>query len=120
MDFIPERFLDTADWPAEPDLTYTVFGWGRRVCPGRMVADSAMFITVSRFLHIFMVKKALDDSGDEIEPIIEVKAGVVVHPEKFSVRIELRSAEHEILLDDHLKQFQFDSSDVEALKTMTE
>ncbi|CAI7623090.1 unnamed protein product [Penicillium glandicola] len=120
MEFIPERFFDTKDWPAEPDLTHTVFGWGRRACPGRKVADSALFLTTAQFLRVFEVKKALDDTSHEIEPLIEVKAGTVVHPEPFPVRIVLQSDEHGKLLDSHLKQFKWDDSDAEKLKAIPE
>ncbi|KAH9919346.1 cytochrome P450 [Amylocystis lapponica] len=43
--FIPERFMD-ANVPCE----HHSFGWGRRVCQGRYVAEASLFIVLARIL----------------------------------------------------------------------
>ncbi|EAU32638.1 predicted protein [Aspergillus terreus NIH2624] len=47
MAFKPERFIDTATHKAERDPYYYSFGFGRRVCPGRTLADANIYITMA-------------------------------------------------------------------------
>ncbi|KAL5363253.1 cytochrome P450 [Aspergillus floccosus] len=47
MTFKPERFIDTATHKAERDPYYYSFGFGRRVCPGRTLADSNIYISMA-------------------------------------------------------------------------
>ncbi|KAF8504989.1 cytochrome P450 [Hysterangium stoloniferum] len=51
MAFKPERFLDS---PAMKDPA-AAFGFGRRVCPGRPLAENALFITIASILHVFNI-----------------------------------------------------------------
>jgi cytochrome P450 len=50
MEFRPERYMGND--PAPDPRIYT-FGFGRRVCPGRYVADNALFITIAQVLSVF-------------------------------------------------------------------
>ncbi|KAL5520580.1 hypothetical protein ACEPAG_9804 [Sanghuangporus baumii] len=51
-DFIPERFLD----PEEvADPATWAFGFGRRICPGRYLAENSVFIIVSSLLATFSI-----------------------------------------------------------------
>ncbi|MBE3048371.1 cytochrome P450 [Candidatus Bathyarchaeota archaeon] len=43
--FDPERFLGSAP---EPDPMLSAFGFGRRICPGRYLADNNLFLNVSQ------------------------------------------------------------------------
>jgi hypothetical protein len=43
-----------------------VFGIGKRICPGRHLVDSIIFIVTSSILSIFNVTKAKDENGNEI------------------------------------------------------
>ncbi|KAF3034422.1 hypothetical protein E8E12_006375 [Didymella heteroderae] len=47
MSFRPERHLDTPGHKAEPDPRDFIFGYGRRIYPGRYVADHALYITIA-------------------------------------------------------------------------
>ena len=42
------------------------FGIGKRVCPGRHIVDSTIFIVTSSILSVFNVTKAKDENGNEI------------------------------------------------------
>ncbi|EIM85219.1 cytochrome P450 [Stereum hirsutum FP-91666 SS1] len=46
--FIPERFLDPSEAADDPS-TY-LFGFGRRVCPGKYLADNSTFIAIATIL----------------------------------------------------------------------
>ncbi|KAM5539416.1 hypothetical protein V8D89_006868 [Ganoderma adspersum] len=66
--FIPERFLKSND-PCileNMDPTTIVFGYGRRICPGRYLADAIMFLYISSVLHTFDITPPLDESGRPI------------------------------------------------------
>lgn len=52
MEFRPERYMGNT--PALDPRIYT-FGFGRRVCPGRYVADNALFITIAQVLSVFNI-----------------------------------------------------------------
>ncbi|KAJ7107469.1 hypothetical protein C8R44DRAFT_941191, partial [Mycena epipterygia] len=50
-EFIPERFLPNSGNPdanLNPDPWRFAFGYGRRVCPGRDLADDTLFIHAAR------------------------------------------------------------------------
>jgi cytochrome P450 len=51
-----------------------VFGVGKRICPGRHIAEAILFILASSVLSAFNVTNAKDENGNEIP----VKAAVTV------------------------------------------
>jgi cytochrome P450 len=72
-EFKPERFLNP-DGTVQDDPTLSlVFGAGKRICPGRHLADTTIFIVTSSVLSVFNVTKAKDENGHEIP----VEAGVI-------------------------------------------
>lgn len=92
VSFKPERFLGPN--PAPSPYTY-VFGFGRRICPGRLLADTSMFLTIAQTLATLDIKKQINkDSGSVIEPVIGATPGLVAHPIPFECRIEARSEKH--------------------------
>ncbi|KAJ2962421.1 hypothetical protein NQ176_g10935 [Zarea fungicola] len=62
--FESERFLAPRN---EVDPAETVFGHGRRVCPGKYIADMSPLLTISRILAIFEIRRAVDKSGMPIK-----------------------------------------------------
>ncbi|KAJ5698623.1 cytochrome P450 [Penicillium macrosclerotiorum] len=90
--FIPERFLGAKD--VTGPHTY-VFGFGRRICPGRLLADSNLFLTMAQTLAVFDIKKAVDkESGKIIEPVVGTTTGLVAHPLPFKCQIVPRSEKY--------------------------
>ncbi|KAJ7483509.1 cytochrome P450 [Mycena latifolia] len=77
--FNPERFLrDGKINPAVQDpATTAAFGFGRRICPGRHLAASSLWITIASILATLDIKKAKDENGKEIEPSYEYFPGLV-------------------------------------------
>ncbi|KAK9438331.1 Cytochrome P450 [Metarhizium brunneum] len=82
--FSPERFLERN----EPDPATMVFGYGRRICPGRYVADKSLFITISRILATFTIGKGAGQARLQITP------GLIAHPMEFPFEITPRSPTH--------------------------
>ncbi|KAF8513280.1 cytochrome P450 [Gautieria morchelliformis] len=93
-DFNPGRFLD-------PNVTYpnAAFGYGRRICPGRYLADNSMFITVASILKVFDITPARDSStGKEIPVSNAFTSGFFSYPEPFICSIRPRSDASEALI----------------------
>lgn len=68
--FRPERFEDTKEHPAEPDLTLAAFGFGRRACPGIHFGLASLFIDIASILSAFEIKPVKDGNGrDHLPPI---------------------------------------------------
>ena len=59
------------------------FGFGRRVCPGRWMAQSFTWITIASVLSAFTLEKVRDENGDFVEPSAAYTPGILAyaHPE---------------------------------------
>ena len=61
--FKPERFInDDGSLRDDPVLT-TSFGFGKRICPGRHLADTTIFIVIASLLSVFNIKKGKNTTG---------------------------------------------------------
>lgn len=95
--FKPERFLDYDGHPSERDPGDFVYGFGRRACPGRILADANIYLTLAQSLAAFNISNAIRD-GKEIDVQPVFPPGVVSHPAPFDCTIKPRSVEHERLI----------------------
>lgn len=64
--FSPERFLGNGLRAAEPE-PIAAFGFGRRVCPGRFLALTTLWLEVACLLAAFNFEPAKDSSGKPID-----------------------------------------------------
>ncbi|KAL1753730.1 cytochrome P450 [Schizophyllum commune] len=92
--FKPERFLDAN---GKVDRTVRdpgdiVFGFGRRICPGRHMAYSIVWITVASLLRVYNIEKAKRPDGTIIEPPREWESSLVLNPKPFKCNLVPRSA----------------------------
>ncbi|OBZ67818.1 O-methylsterigmatocystin oxidoreductase [Grifola frondosa] len=54
--FHPERFIKNGQLdPDVKDPKMLIFGFGRRICPGRHLADATFFINVASVLHVYNI-----------------------------------------------------------------
>jgi Cytochrome P450 len=61
--FKPERFLNP-DGTLRDDVTPTsVFGFGKRVCPGRHFVDATLFIVAATVFSVFRIERRHDTEG---------------------------------------------------------
>ncbi|KAJ7617258.1 cytochrome P450 [Roridomyces roridus] len=89
--FKPERFLLNGKLnPAVKD-PQAAFGFGRRVCPGRHLAESSMWIAVVSILAVFDISKAVGENGQVHEPSYEYGDGILSSPVPFICLIRPRS-----------------------------
>ncbi|EIW85686.1 cytochrome P450 [Coniophora puteana RWD-64-598 SS2] len=63
--FSPERFLNE-DGSLTDDDVPAAFGFGRRVCPGRYLADSSVWMAIVSMLAELDIKPAKDEEGNAI------------------------------------------------------
>ncbi|KAI0451045.1 cytochrome protein [Xylaria acuta] len=94
-EFNPSRYLGPD--PA-PDPAKHIFGYGRRICPGRYLAYSSVWLTIAQSLAVFNIGKGLDESGHEIEPTARATPGSISRMEPFKATIKPRSPQHEVLI----------------------
>jgi cytochrome P450 len=97
---MPERFLtpEGALDPSVRDPRTACFGFGRRVCPGRFIADATLFIAVATLLATVNIVRAKDTDGVDIVPEVESTSGIVCHAKPFPWSARPRSQEAEALL----------------------
>ncbi|KAH6892392.1 cytochrome P450 [Thelonectria olida] len=117
MAFMPERFLETEGREPAPDPHQFVFGFGRRICPGRILADNALFLNIAQSLAVFNISKGVEN-GKEVDNKIKFTPGVVSHPEAFKAEIKPRSPHHEKLIRSIEQRFPWQESDAKALESM--
>jgi hypothetical protein len=69
----------TADGKLNPAVKdpEAVWGFGRRICPGRKLATSSLFITIASVLATFEISPAVDKNGRTIEPSGEYGSGML-------------------------------------------
>ena len=51
-----------------------MFGFGRRACPGRHVADATVFLAISSVLATLHISRVIED-GKEVVPVHESSSG---------------------------------------------
>lgn len=86
--FDPERFLDDEGNLKNSGTDSIPFGFGRRsahlpcspktfstlivyrICPGLYFAENSIWIAIATILYCFEIKKAKDENGVEIEPVV--------------------------------------------------
>ncbi|RDX45834.1 cytochrome P450 [Lentinus brumalis] len=92
--FRPERFIREGRLDVSPrDPFQYIFGFGRRICPGRYFAEAAVFINVAAALHVFDITPPVDDAGKPINIIPTMTDGILTHPQDCRCTIKPRSPE---------------------------
>ncbi|KII83625.1 hypothetical protein PLICRDRAFT_148005 [Plicaturopsis crispa FD-325 SS-3] len=81
-DFVPERFLDDE---GEVNPANYAFGFGRRLCPGKHLAENSVFIFVASILSCLDVSPPKDAHGNELPVEVTYTTGLVSCPENFRV-----------------------------------
>ncbi|RDW81591.1 cytochrome P450 [Aspergillus mulundensis] len=88
--FNPSRFLGPTP---EADPANLAFGFGRRICPGRLLADSSLFLAIAQVLAVFEIRIASEASAKT-----EFLPGVISHPVLGGLDVRPRSWGHEELV----------------------
>lgn len=118
MTFKPERFLGVDGREPEIDPHALVFGFGRRICPGRFLADNTVYLSIAQSLTVFDIGKAVEN-GVEVEVKPEFQPGVISHPVPWKFQIKPRSAEHEALIMSVEQEHPWEKNDAPTLEKLT-
>ncbi|KZT35714.1 cytochrome P450 [Sistotremastrum suecicum HHB10207 ss-3] len=104
--FNPDRFLDTNLENGKTELRkdvldpeQIVFGFGRRICPGRHLATSSTWITMATLLATFEMSIPLDEHGSPILPDLEFGPGLLSQPKPFKCAFKPRGNALSLLAD---------------------
>lgn len=87
--FDPARFVAAPGTEAQPSPEIG-FGWGRRSCPGRLMAREVLFLAVATALATMTFRKPVV-GGQEVEIDLGRSAGVVSRPTRFECVVEARA-----------------------------
>jgi len=98
--FNPARFLDTPCPPETKEEGHVTYGFGRRVCVGKHVANNSLLIDIAVTLWACNIEPAKDAHGNVIPIDVDgcVEDGVVVRPVPFKANITSRFSEAVALL----------------------
>ena len=55
--FKPERFINPDGSFRDDPVASSVFGFGKRICPGRHLVDATLFTVIASVLSVFNIKK---------------------------------------------------------------
>ncbi|KAH6994765.1 cytochrome P450 [Fusarium venenatum] len=113
MRFKPERFLPIDGQPEQDPRAY-VFGFGRRLCPGRVLAENTLFLNIAQSLAVFNVSTHENATTREVL----FTPGIVSHPESFQATITPRSVHHEKLIRRLEQKHPWETSDSHILYSM--
>ncbi|KJA13410.1 hypothetical protein HYPSUDRAFT_220871 [Hypholoma sublateritium FD-334 SS-4] len=96
MEFIPERFNgDDAEMAKVSDL---VFGFGRRLCPGKNFAEGTLFANISTALATCRMLPGKNEKGEVVLPNNAYTTGITSFPEPYTINLLPRSAQAAALL----------------------
>jgi cytochrome P450 len=90
MEFKPERFIASEGHEPEQDPHNVCFGFGRRMCPGIVLAEASIFIQCASTLAAFNISK-VSENGELVIPKAEQTTGTISHPKPFKCSITPRS-----------------------------
>lgn len=99
-EFDPLRYQPKAEGGRGEPFPIGGFGFGRRICPGRHLAEASVWIVIATMLHTLTIKKAVGPDGKEITPTVTLTPGLTSHPEHFDCVFAPRSKQHEGLVVD--------------------
>ncbi|KAF0325749.1 cytochrome p450 oxidoreductase [Colletotrichum asianum] len=113
-EFRPERFLGAEP---ETDPRRYVFGFGRRICPGKILADNSLYLNFAQSLAVFDIGKPLAN-GKEYEPEFKPLPGAISHVAPYEATIKPRSPRHEQLIRSIEHRFPWQESDAKGLEAV--
>ena len=113
MEFKPERFLGPK--PAMDPRNYA-FGFGRRICPGKEMADHSLFLSIALSLCAFNITSPSHVELDH--PEASYCPGTISHAKEFRCDVVPRSDAHRRLVESVEEEFPPEKSDAEAMASV--
>ncbi|THH28091.1 hypothetical protein EUX98_g6099 [Antrodiella citrinella] len=97
--FLPERFMVAPGETEHMDPKTFVFGFGRRLCPGREFADSCIFLVLASIIATMDIFKPKDGAGRDITPKPVFTDGFTSRPQDFECSLVPRSRQARDLIE---------------------
>lgn len=98
--FNPDRFLPIDEGGNAEPFLQGPFGFGRRICVGRHLAQASVWIVLAVLISTVDIKRVVDPDGKKIDPIVKFSTGLSSHPESFPCDFVPRSKKAEMLIAD--------------------
>ncbi|EAU81806.2 oxidoreductase A;oxidoreductase/cytochrome P450 monooxygenase [Coprinopsis cinerea okayama7 len=101
LEFKPERFLKGGK--IDPDVLdpyIGVFGYGRRICPGRHLSNEALTFVAACILTVFNIEPPKDKVGNPLPMEMKVNSDLICAPERYTCDFVPRSERHRALVVD--------------------
>ncbi|KAH9480332.1 Cytochrome P450 monooxygenase 98 [Psilocybe cubensis] len=96
--FKPERFFDE-NGKLNNDDRVLAYGFGRRICVGKAIASSSLWLQIASVLACFTIDKAKDENGNEVEINNDYEeSALLVRKCKFDCEFNVRSPDFERLI----------------------
>ncbi|KAI0695235.1 cytochrome P450 [Cytidiella melzeri] len=89
--FNPDRFLTGEGRTPQNDPRDVAFGFGRRICPGKDLAENTLWIAVASICYAFKITSTLDENGVPMPIDLEYREHGVRHPKPFTCDIVPRN-----------------------------
>ncbi|KAJ8081558.1 hypothetical protein PM082_007403 [Marasmius tenuissimus] len=96
-DFNPSRFLPAPEGRGEP-FSPSIWGFGRRICPGRHFADIAIWNVVACTLATLEILPPKDEMGNDMMPELVVVEGLTSGIAPFNFQVRPRSEKARALI----------------------
>nr|ANC28041.1 cytochrome P450 [Polyporus umbellatus] len=90
--FSPDRYRGMSpEQLARTDPRSVVFGFGRRICPGKNFADASIWYAIANMIATMNISPAQDQYGRDIIPEPAFISGFISHPKPFTCQFSVRS-----------------------------
>ncbi|KAJ3810819.1 cytochrome P450 [Lentinula aff. lateritia] len=106
--FKPERHLDKEGnlyqaFPRTKNEGHNTFGFGRRICVGRYLANNSLFLNMASILWLFAIRPPVNDDGSPVKLTEEtINEGLVVRPNHYDYIFKPRFAEAPKIVEEAL------------------
>ncbi|KJA25593.1 hypothetical protein HYPSUDRAFT_37635 [Hypholoma sublateritium FD-334 SS-4] len=103
-EFAPERFMTEAQSTDAIDPYLYAFGFSRRECPGRHLADNSLFLIISWLVATVSICKS--KNADGVEEFVEPSyiSALISYPGPFEVDFKHRNEELETLIKHYIAE----------------
>jgi cytochrome P450 len=91
--FIPER------WLQDPDQPLCAFGFGRRTCPGKHMAQNSMFIAIAQVLWAYNISHCYTNGKKVPIDSLDTTQILVAGPSPFKASFTIRSSAHKRIVE---------------------
>ncbi|KAF9509882.1 hypothetical protein BS47DRAFT_1320025 [Hydnum rufescens UP504] len=96
--FNPDRYAPISEGGNSEPPPVGHFGFGRRICVGRHLAESTLWIAMATVLASLTIGREIGPDGQEIPPNVGFTPGLTSHAEAFKCTIRARSKHAEDMI----------------------